>query len=251
MPEPIDNMAPGAQPDAGPPPDAPPGLSMPAAVKDGLSQGLAAIIDQIAKVAEAIQGARADDSAEIPTEPLFALDEAAASLDALADQWIMEEEAGEPPPAAGDAPAQKMAPALKAKVKADEMPRRKMRLIAKKRHGALKAIHSAMGEAHKALGSCHKDFDGVLKELAGEAAPPPKDEPKQKSVSEEVSEAIAPLLSKVLGVETSLASLMTTAKSISAAPAQLPNGGHEDGAPPPAAHGGKSYKQMLAEAQKK
>ncbi len=241
-----------AAPDNGSPPDAgPKPLSMPAAVKQGLSADLAAILGKVTAVAEMISGATVDETAEIPTEPLFALDAAAADLDALADKYIMEEETGESmgeAQMAADAPAAKgLTPATKAKVKADEMPRRQARLIAKKRATALKAIHGDMGAAHKALGDCHKAFDGVLKELSGEMAPAAKpDAPKTKSVTEEVADAVAPLIAKLDG-------LLAANKAAPPAPAPAPHGNAavvEGATAPVTGERPKSYRQLLADAKK-
>lgn len=177
----------GAPKPEAPKPETKAPLTMPQAVKDGLTQGLAAILDIVSQVAEAITSATVDDAAEIPTEPLFMLDDAAAQLDALADKFIMEEEMGEPVAGApvdgmGEAqmaapdPAAKLAPATKAKVKADEMPRRKARLIAKKRLGTMKAAHGVIGDGHAQMAKGMDQLDGLMKELAGEMAPPGKEE---------------------------------------------------------------------------
>lgn len=235
-------------------------LKMPGQVKERLSAALAAHLETVMGVADMVANAEVDDAAPIPTEPLFALDDAASQLDSTADEFIMEEDAAESAPESGGmGEAQMAAPeagatkALKAKVKADEMPRRKARLIAKKRAKALGDVYKGICDTNTALSGTAKTFDGILKELAGEMAPPKKtEEPKKKSVSEEVQEALAPLVAKLSGVEGKLSEIETATKAIKVAPAQLPNGAREEGSAPPAADGQPemSFQQRLAAAKK-
>lgn len=260
---------PVTEPNAAPPaaeapkPEAKAPLQMPGQVKERLSAALAAHLESVMGVADMVASAEVDDAAPIPTEPLFALDEAAAQLDATADEFIMEEDASEPPPESGgmgeaqmsgaDVAKTMMAQATKAKVKADEMPRRKARLIAKKRAKALGDVYKGICDTNTALSGTAKTFDGILKELAGEMAPPKKtEEPKKKSVSEEVAEALAPLVAKLSGVEGKLSEIETATKAIKVAPAQLPNGAREEGSAPPANDGQPemTFKQRLAAAKK-
>lgn len=214
-------------------------ISMPAAVKDGLSQGLAAILDTISKVAEMISSATVDDAAEVPTEPLFMLDQAAGDLDALADKFIMDEEMAEvemaappKPDAPADAPIVKsLAPVTKAKVKADAgPPRRQARLIAKKRLNTMKSIHKMMGDGHGTMAKGMGDMEGLMKELAGEMgagekAKPPVEAPEDaaKALKGIVDGALAPLLSQVAGLEAAL-----KARPAAAAPT-LPNAALPEG----------------------
>lgn len=172
-------------------------IKLPAAAKQALVDGFMAIFQQLAPVAELINGAEVDDAAPIPAEIVQAIEDAADALDELAERTMpaapVEQSAGADaatatPPPADDEPTE---PAAKAVMKAG-------RRIAKGRLEQLQGAHELHGKAHELMGSLLKDLTmggarvGATPPAA--AAKPADDETVAKAVEVAVAKALTPVI---------------------------------------------------------
>lgn len=268
---PVTNADPAAPPPAAPaaPPDAPAAdaIKLPAAAKQALTDGLTAIFQKLAPIAELIQSAAVDEAAAVPPELCAALDEGADALDMLADQFApttaMDMAAPPAPaPAAAPAPAPGAttepaakdetgapAPAADAVAKSAEptTPVQKAgRRIAKARLEQLQAAHDLHGKAHELMGSIVKDLSSgtapKAKPPAPGATPAPAAEPTTKDVGEAVTKAVEGAVEKALEpllaplgslVETLKSSAATTALERMRKAVGTGNAAPNDGPPPP------------------
>lgn len=258
---------------APPPPPAAPAaaaISLPAAAKQALSEGLAALLTQASEIATMIQGATVDDAAPVPGDLLAKIDQMSDALDVLADGYDPEmamamksfgdnykadANAGggdgsatpqkDPPPlgtnyvekgaAAGTPPAD-VKPA--APGDGPPMPRKTRKLIAKGRMSKLDEAYGTIGKGADMLKAVMAELKGEDKGPPGASVnpAPPKQQATEKSASgPQVVIDMAPIAKMleplVATVRQQGVQLDAIAKSAGTSRAAPPN---ENGGPPPA-----------------